>query len=67
MLCRVYGTAFDKQADLDEYLTKLEETKRDHNKLGRELELFTTVDIIGQGLPIMLPKEQGIADIAAHG
>ncbi|HHT86431.1 MAG TPA: threonine--tRNA ligase [Clostridiales bacterium] len=64
MLCRVYGTAFDKQADLDEYLTKLEEAKkRDHNKLGRELELFTTVDIIGQGLPIMLPKGTKVLQI----
>ncbi len=57
MLQRIYGTAFEKKADLDEYITKLEEAKkRDHNKLGRELELFTTVDIIGQGLPIILPK-----------
>ncbi len=57
MLTRIYGTAFPKKADLDEYLEKLEEArKRDHNKIGRELELFTTVDSIGQGLPIMLPK-----------
>ncbi len=57
MLTRIYGTAFPKKADLDEYLEKLEEArKRDHNKIGRELELFTTVDTIGQGLPIMLPK-----------
>lgn len=57
MLQRIYGTAFTKQAELDEYLEKLEDAKkRDHNKLGRELELFTTVDIIGQGLPILLPK-----------
>lgn len=57
MLQRIYGTAFEKKADLDEYITKLEEAKkRDHNKLGRELELFTTVDIIGQGLPVILPK-----------
>ncbi len=57
MLCRVYGTAFPKQAALDEYLAQVEEAKkRDHNKLGRELELFTTSDVIGQGLPIMLPK-----------
>jgi threonyl-tRNA synthetase len=57
MLQRVYGTAFEKRADLDEYINRLEEAKkRDHNKLGRELELFTTVDIIGQGLPILLPK-----------
>ncbi|MEG1819767.1 MAG: threonine--tRNA ligase [Oscillospiraceae bacterium] len=57
MLQRVYGTAFPKQAELEEYLTAVEEAKkRDHNKLGRELELFTTSDIIGQGLPILLPK-----------
>ena len=57
MLQRIYGTAFEKKADLEEYITRLEEAKkRDHNKLGRELELFTTVDVIGQGLPILLPK-----------
>ena len=57
MLCRVYGTAFPKASILEEHLTMLEEAKkRDHNKLGRELELFTTADVIGQGLPIMLPK-----------
>lgn len=57
MLCRVYGTAFPKASMLEDYLNMLEEAKkRDHNKLGRELELFTTVDYIGQGLPIMLPK-----------
>lgn len=57
MLTRIYGTAFQSKAELEEYLEKVEEAKkRDHNKLGRELELFTTVDYIGQGLPIMLPK-----------
>ena len=57
MLQRVYGTAFPKNAELEEHLLRLEEAKkRDHNKLGRELELFTTSDLIGQGLPIMLPK-----------
>ena len=57
MLQRIYGTAFLNKAELEEHLAALEEAKkRDHNKLGRELELFTTVDIIGQGLPIMLPK-----------
>ncbi|MBR6407310.1 MAG: threonine--tRNA ligase [Clostridia bacterium] len=57
MLCRVYGTAFPKAAELQARLEQMEEAKkRDHNKLGRELELFTTVDYIGQGLPIMLPK-----------
>ena len=57
MLTRIYGTAFQSKAELEEYIEKVEEAKkRDHNKLGRELELFTTVDYIGQGLPIMLPK-----------
>lgn len=57
MLQRVYGTAFPKASQLEEHLAQLEEAKkRDHNKLGRELELFTTSDVIGQGLPIMLPK-----------
>ena len=57
MLQRIYGTAFTKATDLEEHLAKLEEAKkRDHNKLGRELEIFTTVDYIGQGLPILLPK-----------
>ena len=57
MLQRVYGTAFPKASQLEEHLLQLEEQKnRDHNKLGRELELFTTSDVIGQGLPIMLPK-----------
>ncbi len=56
-LQRIYGTAFPNKDMLNEYLTKLEEAKkRDHNKLGRELEYFTTVDYIGQGLPILLPK-----------
>ena len=56
MLCRVYGTAFPKAAELQARLEQMEEAKkRDHNKLGRELELFTTVDYIGQGLPIMRP------------
>lgn len=57
MLQRIYGTAFTKKDELDDYLTMLEEAKkRDHNKLGRELEIFTTSDIIGQGLPILLPN-----------
>ncbi len=64
MLQRIYGTAFEKKQDLDDYLTRLEEAKkRDHNKLGRELELFTTVDIIGQGLPILLPKGARIVQL----
>lgn len=57
MLQRIYGVSFMKASELDAHLQQLEEAKkRDHNKLGRELELFTTVDMIGQGLPIMLPK-----------
>jgi threonyl-tRNA synthetase len=57
MLTRVYGTAFTKNADLDEFLAHLEDIKkRDHNKLGREMELFTTVDVIGQGLPLIMPN-----------
>ena len=57
MLQRIYGTAFDKKEALDAYIKQVEEARsRDHNKLGRELEYFTTVDYIGQGLPILLPK-----------
>ncbi|MBQ3664488.1 MAG: threonine--tRNA ligase [Lachnospiraceae bacterium] len=57
MLTRIYGTAYTKKADLEEYLAYLEDIKkRDHNKLGREMELFTTVDVIGQGLPLIMPK-----------
>ncbi len=57
MLTRVYGTAFAKKEELEEYLVYLENIKkRDHNKLGREMELFTTVDVIGQGLPLLMPK-----------
>ena len=57
MLTRVYGTAFNKKEELAAYLDHLEEIKkRDHNKLGREMELFTTVDVIGQGLPLLMPK-----------
>ena len=57
MLQRIYGTAFQTKQELEEHLEHLEEAKkRDHNKLGRELEYFTTSDLIGQGLPIMLPK-----------
>ncbi len=56
-LCRVYGIAFPKASMLEEYLKMMEEArKRDHNKIGRELGFFTTVDYIGQGLPILLPK-----------
>lgn len=61
MLQRIYGTAFTKASDLEAHLAQIEEAKkRDHNKLGRELELFSTVDYIGQGLPIMLPKGTAI-------
>ncbi|MBQ8589992.1 MAG: threonine--tRNA ligase [Firmicutes bacterium] len=57
MLQRIYGVAFPKKEELDAYIAEREEAlKRDHNKLGRELEYFTTVDEIGQGLPILLPK-----------
>ena len=56
-LQRIYGVAFPKKEELEEYLARQAEAlKRDHNKLGRELEYFTTVDVIGQGLPIILPK-----------
>lgn len=57
MLTRIYGTAYTKTADLEAHLAYLEDIKkRDHNKLGREMELFTTVDVIGQGLPLLMPK-----------
>lgn len=57
MLTRIYGTAFTKKADLDEYIDYIENIKlRDHNKLGREMNLFTTVDVIGQGLPLIMPN-----------
>ena len=57
MLQRIYGTAFTKKEELEAYLEHLEDIKkRDHNKLGREMELFTTVDVIGQGLPLLMPK-----------
>jgi threonyl-tRNA synthetase len=57
MLARIYATAFTKAADLDAFLEAREEAKkRDHNKLGRELGIFTTTDVIGQGLPLMMPK-----------
>ena len=61
MLARIYGTAFQKKEELNAYLQHLEEIKkRDHNKLGREMELFTTVDVIGQGLPLLMPKGAAI-------
>lgn len=64
MLTRIYGAAFDKKSDLEEYLNKLEEAKkRDHNKLGRELGLFMTDENIGQGLPLLMPKGAKIVQI----
>jgi len=64
MLCRIYATAFPKAAELEAHLNMLEEAKkRDHNKLGRELEYFTTSELIGQGLPIMLPKGAKVIQI----
>ena len=63
-LQRIYGVAFPKKDELDEYLAQVEEAKkRDHNKLGRELEYFTTVDCIGQGLPILLPKGARVVQV----
>lgn len=57
MLTRIYGTAFEKKSELEEYLAKVEEAKkRDHNKLGRELGLFMTEEVVGQGLPLLMPK-----------
>lgn len=57
MLSRIYGTSFTKKNELEEHLVRVEEAKkRDHNKLGRELGLFTTSDVIGQGLPLLMPK-----------
>lgn len=64
MLQRIYGTAFSQKNELDAYITSVEEAKkRDHNKLGREMELFTTVDYIGQGLPILMPKGAKVLQI----
>ncbi len=64
MLTRIYGTAFGKASELEEYLNALEEAKkRDHNKLGRELGLFMTEEVIGQGLPILMPKGAKIMQI----
>lgn len=64
MLTRIYGCAFPSKDELNAYLERIEEVrKRDHNKLGRELEYFTTVDYIGQGLPILLPKGAKVIQI----
>lgn len=63
-LCRIYGTAFPKASELEAHQKQLEEARlRDHNKIGRELEYFTTVDYIGQGLPILLPKGAKVIQI----
>ncbi|MGN0691140.1 MAG: threonine--tRNA ligase [Oscillospiraceae bacterium] len=62
--CRVYGTAFPKASELEAHLKALEEARaKDHNKIGRELEYFTTVDYVGQGLPILLPKGAKVIQI----
>lgn len=64
MLSRIYGTSFPKKSELEEHLERIEEAKkRDHNKLGRELELFTTNDAIGQGLPLLMPKGAKIVQL----
>ncbi|WAM35532.1 threonine--tRNA ligase [Caldicellulosiruptor acetigenus] len=64
MLQRIYGISFEKKSELDEYLKKLEEAKkRDHNKVGRELEIFTTSEVVGQGLPLLMPKGAKILQI----
>ncbi len=64
MLQRIYGTAFDNKKDLKKYVAALEEAKkRDHNKLGRDLEFFTTSDVIGQGLPLLMPKGAKVIQI----
>ncbi|MDY4950049.1 MAG: threonine--tRNA ligase [Clostridium cadaveris] len=64
MLTRIYGTAFTKASDLEEFLKMREEAKkRDHNKLGRELGLFTTSDVVGQGLPLLMPKGAKIVQL----
>ena len=67
MLTRIYGTAFEKKSELEEYLLALEEAKkRDHNKLGRELGIFQTEDVVGQGLPILAPKGAKIMQILSR-
>ena len=67
MLTRIYGTAFEKKSELDDYLIALEEAKkRDHNKLGRDLGIFMTEEVIGQGLPILMPKGAKILQILSR-
>jgi len=64
MLSRIYGTAYAEKAELEAYLTAREEAlKRDHNRLGRELKLFTTSDLVGQGLPLLMPKGSKIIQL----
>lgn len=67
MLMRIYGTAFFTKEELDKYLIQLEEAKkRDHNKIGRELEYFTTTSYIGQGLPILMPNGAKVIQILSR-
>ncbi|MCD7728600.1 MAG: threonine--tRNA ligase [Clostridia bacterium] len=67
MLTRIYGTAFEKKSQLEEYLAAVEEAKkRDHNKLGRDLGIFMTSDVIGQGLPLLMPKGAKILQILSR-
>ena len=67
MLTRIYGTAFEKKSELEEYLAALEEAKkRDHNRLGRDLGIFMTEEVIGQGLPILMPKGAKILQILSR-
>ena len=67
MLTRIYGTAFEKKSELEDYLNALEEAKkRDHNKLGRELGIFMTEEVVGQGLPILAPKGAKIMQILSR-
>ncbi|MCI8595914.1 MAG: threonine--tRNA ligase [Clostridia bacterium] len=64
MLTRIYGTAFEKKSELNEYIERMEEAKRrDHNKLGRDLGIFMTSDVVGQGLPILMPKGAKILQV----
>ena len=67
MLTRIYGTAFEKKSELEEYLQQVEEAKkRDHNKLGRDLGIFMTEEVVGQGLPILMPKGAKILQILSR-
>jgi threonyl-tRNA synthetase len=67
MLTRIYGTAFEKQEDLDAYLQQLKEAReRDHNKLGRELKYFTTSDVVGQGLPLLMAKGTKVIQVLSR-